>query len=929
MERLRKFRVKYFLTSLFTVAIFIIVTWKTVAQHTRQVFFYSPLTSVIDTVPTNKDTIPRNITDTIPANVPGTDTSRRSVTIISDDTTGLRNNDSLTRQKVDTFSVKMSKDTLEAPVNYYAEDSAVVMIADKKIYLYGKTKTEYQTITLTAPTVEINQQTQILSAFSSKDSTGAIVESAEFKDGEQNFTSDSIQFNFKTQKGLTKQTITQSGEMFLHMEVAKKVDKDVTFGLRGGFTTCNLDHPHFQFLANKIKVVNKKLAVSGPAHPEFEGVPIPIYLPFGFFPLSQGRHSGFLPPRFETNEVAGVGLTGIGYYKVVNDYWDAKLYGDIYSYGGWAVNLNPTYRKRYRYQGSFNFGLIHTKRDFKGDPEFYKNTSYSLVWGHSADSRARPGVTFSANVNASSTEYNRNVTNNVNQNFQNQLGSSISYSKTWLDKPYNLTVTANHNQNNLTRVVNLSLPDVGFTVSTVYPFEKTVSAGSKKWYEQLGIGYNGNFRNQISFYDTAFRFANILDTIQWGAQHNIPISLSLPPVLGGALVISPSISYSQIWISQKLRRTWNPLSKKIDSTITKGMYVDQQTSFALSFNTAVFGMYEFKKSKKIEAIRHTIRPSLSMNYKPDLSKKYYYSEQIDTTGENFVRFSELQGGIYSGYGEGEFGGLTFQVDNTLEMKLKPKNDSTGTPGESEKIRLIDGYGFSTSYNFFADSMALTPIQLYFRSNLFNKINLSANATLSPYQTDNTGREIGKYAWSGGKFKPGRITTGSVSLSTSFKSKPTDAKKDEVRKQEEKQIMSDPSVAADQQRLLDYMRQNPSEFVDFNIPWQISISYSLFFVQQFKPDYSGFEKVFSSSANFNGSFNLTPKWNFSVNGYVDLKTRNLETLSMSISREMHCWQMSINVTPISPYRYFNFTISPKSGLLQDLKINRTRTFYRGY
>jgi hypothetical protein len=314
-----------------------------------------------------------------------------------------------------------------------------------------------------------------------------------------------------------------------------------------------------------------------------------------------------------------------------------------------------------------------------------------------------------------------------------------------------------------------------------------------------------------------------------------------------------------------------------------------------------------------------------MNYKPDLSKQYYYDLQIDSTGNNFARFSQLQGGIYSGYGEGRFGGLSFQLDNTLEMKLRPKKDSSGTPQESEKVRLIDGYGLSASYNFFNDTMALSPIQLYFRSNLFNKVNLSANATLNPYQTNQFGQDIGKYAWTGGKFTPGRITNGSISLSTSFKSKPLDAKKDEETKKQQRSLLSDPTVVADQQRLLDYMQQNPSEFVDFNIPWSVSISYSLNFSQQIRPDYSGFDKVFSSSASFNGTFNLTPKWQFSVNSYVNMQTLGLESLMMTISRDMHCWQMAINVTPIGLYRLFNISISPKSGILQDLKINRSRYF----
>ena len=223
-----------------------------------------------------------------------------------------------------------------------------------------------------------------------------------------------------------------------------------------------------------MKLINKKLAVSGPVHPEFEGVPVPIYLPFGFFPLSQGRHSGFLPPKFTTNEQYGLGLEEMGYYKVLSNYWDVKLYGNVYSYGGWSFNVNPTYRKRYRYQGAFNLSMQTTKLNFKGDPDFSKSHTYFLTWNHSVDSRARPGTTFSANVNAGSTKYNRLIPNNTQANFNNQLGSSIAYSKTWADKPYNLTLSANHNQNNFTHLINVSLPDAGFSVSTLYPFQKKI-----------------------------------------------------------------------------------------------------------------------------------------------------------------------------------------------------------------------------------------------------------------------------------------------------------------------------------------------------------------------------------------------------------------------------------------------------------------------
>ncbi|MBK8311539.1 MAG: LPS-assembly protein LptD [Chitinophagaceae bacterium] len=402
-------------------------------------------------------------------------------------------------EKVDTFTLKISKDTLTAPLKYEAADSAVILVGEKKVLLYGKTKTQYQDIELTAPQVEVDQKTQIVTAVNAKDSTGAVIETAHFKSGESEFTSDTIRYNFKSQIGLTKNTYTQQGEFLVIGEVAKKVNETTTFIKRARFTTCLLDEPHFDFVTPKMKVINQKLAVSGPAHLEFEGVPIPIYLPFGIYPLSQGRHSGFIPPQFANNEQFGLGLEGVGYYKVLSNYWDVRVMGNIYSYGGWSVNVNPTYRKRYRYSGAFSINMQTTKINFKGDPDFLKNRTFNINWNHSVDGKSRPGTSFSASVNAGSTKYNQLTPNNVQLNFQNQLGSSIAYSKSWIGKPYNLTLSANHNQNNVTRLINVSLPDAGFTVNTLYPFQSKNAVGTPKWYEKLGIGYNGNFRNQISF----------------------------------------------------------------------------------------------------------------------------------------------------------------------------------------------------------------------------------------------------------------------------------------------------------------------------------------------------------------------------------------------------------------------------------------------
>ncbi|MEJ0101258.1 MAG: putative LPS assembly protein LptD [Bacteroidota bacterium] len=925
MNKLRKFSLKYLFAGTLTAASLLMLTWKAGAGYVRENNFYSALTSSDTTKPVKKtDSLPQsqvNVTDTIPVK----QTMDSSLSPTGD---SLLRRDSIV---TDTFSLKMSKDSLDAPVFYEAEDSAVILMKDQKIIMYGKTKTDYKDITLTAPKVEMNQVTQIVTAMGTKDSAGEVLERAHFKDGEQEFQSDSIKFNFKTQKGLTRNTFTQQGELFVNGRDIKKYNENTIFIKSGTFTTCDLDEPHFAFRANKMKLINKKLAVSGPAHPEFEGVPIPVYIPFGFYPLTQGRHSGLLPPQFTTNDQFGIGLTGLGYYKVLSEYWDARVYGDIYSYGGWNANMNATYRKRYHYQGNFTFTIQNTKFNFKSDPDYNVNRSYHISWGHMVDSKAKPGTTFSANVNAGSTKYNRNIPNSNELNFQNTTSSSIAYSKTWQGKPFNLTTSLNHSQNNSQHIINLSLPNVGFTVNTLYPFQPKEMVGTTKWYEKLGIGYNGNFRNQVSFYDTAnsravygkSTFAHLLDTLQWGGQHTIPISLSLPPILGGSVVVSPSVSFSQILISGKEHRQWNDSTHKVDTSFTKGFFTDQQTNFGISLSTALFGTYQFKRSRVV-AIRHVIRPTISLNYRPDLSKSHFYTVQIDTNGRK-IRLPEFYRSMYSYYPEGRFGGMSFTFDNNLEMKVKTK-DTTGE-NKTKKIRLIDGFGFSTSYNFYGDSVnKLSPFNIYFRSTLFDKINITGSTSVDPYQKDEFGNRIAKYAWEGGKFSIGNIYSGSLSMSTSFQSKPKDQKKDEERKKQ-MESLTDPSLIADQQQLLDYMRQNPSEFVDFNVPWSVNFGFSLNFNRTLRADYSGYDTKVNSNMSFGGSFTLTPKWNFSSNGYYDFSTLKLQTLTMSISRDMHCWQMAINVTPVGLYRFFSISISPKASVLQDLRINRNRSFSR--
>ena len=915
MIGVHKFSLNNIFISLLSLATFCVVTWQSKASNIVTFEIYSTLTS--DTIKPGKKIEAK---DTIPA----TTRLQNTIPVLSKQDTIPINKDSVRRDtvlpKIDTFSLKISKDTLDGPVEYEAEDSAVILVADKKMILYGKTRTTYKDILLTAPKVEFDQQTNIVTAVSEKDSTGYVITRARFEQAENRFESDTIQFNFKTQKGFTKNTFTQQDEIFVQGEAIKKVNSNTIFIKEGRFTTCNLDEPHFDFRSKRMKVINGKVAVTGYVQLAFEDVPIPkpIGLPFGIFPLTQGRHSGLLPPTVTTTEQFGIGLEGLGYYKVLNDNYDVTIRGNLYSYGGWSANLTPTYRKRYRYNGGLNLSLQNTKFNFKGDPDFTKSKTFHISWNHSVDPRARPGTIFSANVNAGSTRHNRFVTNDPFRNFDNNLNSSITYQKSWAGKPYNLSLSANHSQNSRTRVIQLLLPDAGFTVNTIYPLQKKEIIGTPKWYEKLGIGYNGVARNQISFYDSAFTIKKLLDTLQWGAQHNVPISLSLPPL--GPFIVSPSVSYQEQWMMRKFIRRWNESEKKVDSIYEKGFFTSRQMSFGVGFNTSIFGTFQFKNSRVV-AIRHVMRPNFGLNYTPSLNNKNFYDAQVDTNGQR-GHFSVFEGNLFSGFSDRRFGGISFGIDNSLEMKVQSKDS---TIKELPKVRLIDGFGFTSSYNFLQDSLQLGDFNLYLRSTLFDKINLTASANVSPYQVNRFGQLIDRFTWADGGFKPGRLSNASISLSTQFRSKPRDASIPEQKIPSNIGQVNDPSLLGDQQRLLEYKQRNPAEFVDFNIPWDIGIDFSAQYSQQIKPDYSGFESNFDANFNFRNSFSLTPKWNFSTSGLFSFDSKRLEVFTMSINREMHCWQMSIGVTPVGLQRSFSITISPKSSILQDLRVNRTRVF----
>lgn len=815
---------------------------------------------------------------------------------------------------VDTIPYKISKDSLQAPVVYHADDSVVLDVPAKKILLYGKlTAVKYMDNELTAPHIEFDQQTGIVHAYLVKDSVGNVIAYPAFNQAEFKTVSDSIRFNMRNGKGLTKGTYTQQGEIFVYAEKIKKTDPDIFYAWRGRFTTCNLDTPHFAFVSKKIKFINKKMAYTGPVHPEVEGVPIPVYLPFGIYPLRQERHSGILAPTFTANEQLGLALEGLGYYKIINDNWDVVVRGTIYSYGGWTAGISPRYFKRYRYQGSMSFDMQHFR-----DIDQSGARTYNLRWSHVSDTRARPGVSFNANVNIASSKFNSSIPNAPQRNFENQLNSSITYAKVWKDKPFNLTVSANHNQNTNSKIININLPDIAFNVNTLYPFRRKEPIGEYKWYENVGIALNTNVRSSSSFYDTLGNFfQQLTDKFQWGGTHNVPLTLSLPQM--GNVQLAPNITYRENWYYQKMLLSWNGINNKLDTVINKGFYTAREMNFSMQASTRIFGMFTFKKSSRVQAIRHEIRPSLSVNYKPDMNKQFWHFVQVNSSGAT-TKYSVYNINTFpSAFSEGKFAGLSFGLDNNIQMKVRSRKDTS--EGGIKKISLLDGLSINGSYNFLADSFRLSFFTISARTNLFEKINITANGTLNPYLNDDLGRPIDRLVWSKRPISLGKLISGSVAVQSQFQGGA--GKNTNIPPGNNPQQMINPVTGLpldDYQREAAYINNNTAAFVDFNIPWSINFSYSLSFQR------NNFETVFSQNVNWNGTLNLTPKWQIGMNAFYNITDKQLGSLSMSLSREMHCWQMAIDISPVGRYRFFNISISPKSGLLRDLRINRRRFFY---
>jgi hypothetical protein len=816
---------------------------------------------------------------------------------------------------------------IEAPIDYNAQDSIIVSFDGQKVFMYNNAKVTYQQIELTAYFIELNLETKEVYAEGIKDSTGTLIQKPVFKDGNEEFESNTLRYNFETEKGIITDVVTQQGEGFVHSKRTKKISEDAFILRQGKYTTCDADPPHFYLHLTKAKVISNNKIITGPAYMVLEDFPIyfPI-LPFGYFPNSPTYSSGILVPMYGEENNRGFFLRDGGYYWAASDYFDLTVRGDIYSKGSWAGKLHTNYRKRYKFSGGFDFRYAVNVYGERGLDTYTRSPQFAVVWSHSQDAKANPNQSFSASVNFSTSGYDKQNSYSAQNYLRTQKSSSISYTKKFENTPFNFSANLRHSQNSTDSSMSLSLPEMTFSMAKFYPFRSKTRSGTLKWYEKFGVNYTGNLRNSITAPESEILQKSFASDWKNGIKHNLPISLPNFSLFN-YINVSPGFSYNEKWYFKKFNRSYHedelfydeygrPGNIKID-TIT-GFNRVYDYSYSLSASTNIYGMFlPLNPKSRIKGIRHKVSPSLSMSYRPDFGAErfgYWQPVQVDTTGR-IEYFDVNEGGIYGGSpGRGASGAISFSVNNNLEMKVLDTKDTTSTDSEDKfkKVKLIDNLSLGTSYNLIADSLNLAPVSIRARTTVAG-ININMGGVLDPYMINEQGTRIHKYVWSEkrGLGKLGRLTRANLSFGLNFQSK-----KGEEESEANKRLIEEENVLPG-----DY-----SNYADFNIPWDFGLDYSFNYSG---PRTEGGKGQFTQTVGVRGNLNLTDKWRISMNTNFDIMSREFSFTTINVNRDLHCWQMSFNFVPFGYMKSYSFTINAKSSMLKDLKLQKRQSHYDNF
>lgn len=846
--------------------------------------------------------------------------------------------DSVAVSSADTVPSKKKNDAdaVEDPVYYESSDS-MVWSRTGNAYLYGDCSVKYQKIQLDAAVISMNMDSSVVRAHGVTDSTGVATGIPVFKDGDTPYESDKISYNFKSKRGYINNVFTAQGDGFMMGEAAKKDSTGAFYAHNGKYTTCDAEHPHFYIALTRAKVRPKKDVVFGPAYLVIEDVPLPLAIPFGFFPFTSSYSSGFIMPTYGDDTERGFYLSDGGYYFAISDKMDLKLTGEIFTKGSWGVGAASTYAKRYRYSGNVNFNYIVTKEGEKGLPDYGVGKNFRLQWNHRQDPKAHPNSNFSASVNYASSNYERSNLNSIYNpvyNSQTVRTSSVSYSKTFPDIGLTISTTMNVSQNVQDSIVSLTLPSLSVSLSKKYPFKRKKRAGDEKWYEKIALSYTGQMSNSVTSKEDELFEKNFSTEWRNGFKHSIPISATFQ--LFDFINITPSINYTERWYLNKVKQSWDEATRSVVRDTVSGFNRVYDYNMALSMNTTLYGFYEpagFMKNSRVHTVRHVFKPTLSFTYSPDFSTdRYGYYDSYTYTDDNgevrTVEYSPYSNGMYGVPGKGKTGNISLNISNNVEMKWRTKSDSL------KKVSIIDELGATLSYNLAAKTKPWSNLSTRLRLKLSKNYTFSMNAVFATYayEFNENGQVVvgDRTEWSYGRF--GRFQGMSQNISYTFNNTTwkkikklfgaedevvdEDADTDETDTDEEKPKKSLAASSKSESKNADV---DPNGYMPFKIPWSFSVSYGIIMAEDRSRPIDvkdmRYPYRYTQNVNFSGNIAISDNWRINFTSGYNFENKKLTTTTMNISRDLHCFEMSCGVV-LSPYTSFNFSFRATSQMLAD-------------
>lgn len=842
--------------------------------------------------------------------------------------------------------MKASRKGIDAPVKFSAEDSIVYDATGGAARLFGDSKVDYQNMKLTSDKIYLNLDSSLVRATGTQDSTeeNGVKGSPIFSLGDTKYESDTMAYNFKSQKGLIRGVYTAQDDGFMRGEIGKRDSTGTVYLKHGRYTTCNEPHPDFYIALSRAKVRPGKDVVFGPAYLVVADVPLPLAIPYGFFPFSKKYSSGFIMPSYGEESDRGYYLRDGGYYFAISDKWDLKLLGEIYTEGSWGLSAASNYRKRYRYNGSFYFSYQDTKTGDKGMPDYSEQESFKIQWNHQQDPKANPFSQLSASVNFATSSYERNNLNsmyNPQTMTQSTRTSSVSYSTGFSSLGLSLSTTANLSQNMRDSAISLTLPDLNISVARFYPFRRKNSAGKTRWYEKISVSYTGQLSNSITTKEDQILHSNLINDWRNGMQHTIPVQANF--TLFDVINITPSVNFTDRMYTKKINRSWDEEASKERTDTIHGFYNVYNWSLSLAASSKIYGFWTPNKKifgDKIQAIRHVITPQVTISYAPNFGARrygYYDSYQYtDANGEvHLVEYSPYQNELYSVPGRNKTEMIAWDVSNNIEMKVKSDKDSTGY----RKISIIDELGFNMSYNAATDYHRWSDLGMRLRLKWWKNYTFSINAQFATYayELDDKGRPyVGNHTeWGYGRLPRFQ----GMSQNFSFTINPEKIKKwfggggnnDEKENDEADDEGVDTNIESNvdddmergkhgaKKRGSGVAETDSDGYMRFNMPWSLTIGYGITMREntegKFNTRSMRYPYKFSQTLNLSGNIRISDGWNINFSSGYDFDNHKMSMTTASLSRDLHCFNMSASVV-LSPYTSYNFTFRCNAATLTD-------------